>query len=121
MEQDILLKEKFSKILPILNERQRRLYLASEALYIGRGGVAKVSILTGVSRITINSGVSDLRTTNQENIDTSSQKRVRKKGGGRKKKIELYHMQLYYDPKIIRKNIAVSANRFYLSVCSIHH
>jgi len=89
MEQDILLKEKFSKILPILNEKQRRLYLASEALYIGRGGVAKVSILTGVSRITINSGVSDLRTTNQENIDTSSQKRVRKKGGGRKKKIEL--------------------------------
>ena len=89
MEQDILLKEKFSKVLPFLNEKQRRLYLGSEALYIGRGGVAKVSSLTGVSRITINSGVSDLLSTNQENIDTSSQKRVRQKGGGRKKKSEL--------------------------------
>lgn len=89
MEQDILLKEKFSKVLPFLNEKQRRLYLGSEALYIGRGGVAKVSSLTGVSRITINSGVSDLLSTNDENIDTSSQKRVRQKGGGRKKKSEL--------------------------------
>jgi len=89
MEQDILLKEKFSKVLPFLNEKQRRLYLGSEALYIGRGGVAKVSSLTGVSRITINSGVSDLLSTNQENIDISSQKRVRQKGGGRKKKSEL--------------------------------
>ena len=61
MEQDILLKEKLRKVLTILDERQRRLYLASEALIIGRGGVAKISKLTGVSRITINSGILDLQ------------------------------------------------------------
>ena len=38
MEQDQLLKEKFAKILPILDEHQSRVYLASEAKYIGRDG-----------------------------------------------------------------------------------
>lgn len=34
---------------------------------------------------------------------------------------ELYQMQLYYDPKAIRKNVAVSANRIDLISCSTHH
>ena len=70
MEQDILLKEKLRKVLPILDERQRRLYLASEALILGRGGPAKISKLTGVSRITINSGILDLQALNEGDMDT---------------------------------------------------
>jgi len=89
MEQDILLKEKFGKVLPILDERQRRLYLASEALFIGRGGLTKISKLTGVSRITINSGILELQTMNEEDSKTFFKKRVRQKGGGRKKKSDL--------------------------------
>ncbi|MGB4576982.1 MAG: ISAzo13 family transposase [Paludibacter sp.] len=89
MEQDILLKEKLRKVLTILDERQRRLYLASEALILGRGGTTKISKLTGVSRITINSGILELQALNEEDMDTSSKKRIRQKGGGRKKKSDL--------------------------------
>ena len=34
--------EKIKRMLLVLNEKQRRLYLASEAIAIGRGGVAEV-------------------------------------------------------------------------------
>jgi len=74
MEQDILLNEKLRKVLTILDERQRRLYLASEALILGRGGPTKISKLTGVSRITINSGILELQALNEEDMDTSSKK-----------------------------------------------
>jgi hypothetical protein len=32
-----------------------------------------------------------------------------------------YQMQLYYNPKTISKNVAVSANRVYLSSCNTHN
>ena len=48
--------------MPILDEHQSRVYLASEAKYIGRGGLTKVSKLSGVSRVTINVGVLELET-----------------------------------------------------------
>jgi transposase len=89
MEQDILLKEKFDKVLPLLDERQKRIYLATEAIFIGRGGPTKVSKLTGVSRVTINSGILELQTIMIENNKNSIKKRVRQKGGGRKKKSDL--------------------------------
>lgn len=37
------LRAKFDRILPHLDERRRRLYLASEALAIGHGGIALVA------------------------------------------------------------------------------
>ncbi|MBI2259116.1 MAG: ISAzo13 family transposase [Flavobacteriia bacterium] len=89
MEQDKLLKEKLNKLLPILDERQKRIYLASESKYIGRGGLTKISKLTGVSRVTINSGISDLDTNLIENDKKKPTKRIRKEGGGRKKKTDL--------------------------------
>ena len=89
MEQDILLKEKIDKLLPILDEHQKRLYLATEAKYIGRGGLTKISKLTGVSRVTINSGLLDLETILEDNAKKTSSKRIRREGGGRKKKSDL--------------------------------
>lgn len=38
MISDILLKAKFKKILPHLNEQSTRLYLGNEAETLGRGG-----------------------------------------------------------------------------------
>ena len=60
MELDLLLKEKLDTILPILDEKQKRIVVAAEAKSLGRGGMAKISKITGMSRVTINSGIEEL-------------------------------------------------------------
>lgn len=65
-------------MLPHLNERQKRLFLASEAIDYGRGGIAEVIRISGASRNTIKRGISELK--NRE----MSESKVRKSGGGRK-------------------------------------
>jgi hypothetical protein len=65
-------------MLPILDERQRRLYLANEALSYGRGGISYVSRITGMSRTTITKAVDELNSS--EEIDG----KTRRSGGGRK-------------------------------------
>ena len=76
--------EKIKVMLPFLNEAQRRLYLASEALYMGRGGKVLLEKELGVSHNTINAGIKEL-----SDPDVSKNKVVqqRKKGGGRKRGI----------------------------------
>jgi hypothetical protein len=44
-----------------LNERQRRLYAATEALKLGHGGIAYVAQLLDCHRRTIERGLNDLR------------------------------------------------------------
>lgn len=62
-----------------LNEKQQRLYAASEALRAGGGGISKVSRETGISRVTITAGIQQLR------LGVVRDGRIRKAGGGRKK------------------------------------
>jgi hypothetical protein len=45
------LRAKFDRILPHFDERCRRLYLASEASAIGRGGIARVAEASGTSTL----------------------------------------------------------------------
>jgi hypothetical protein len=45
----------------ILNERQRRLFAATEALKLGRGGIAYVAQLLNCHRRTIERGLDELR------------------------------------------------------------
>jgi len=85
MGTDILLKAKFDKILPLLNEKQRRMVLAAEAESLGRGGLFKVSKLSGVSRVTLNMGMQEIALPSKA-VNSSVKERIRKKGGGRKKK-----------------------------------
>lgn len=75
------LQNKLNKIIPILDEKQRRLYLTSEAEAIGRGGKSLISKLGKISRPTLNKGEKELNS--QE--DCSIATRIRKEGGGRKK------------------------------------
>jgi DNA-binding phage protein len=56
------LSQKFAAILPLLNERQRRLILAIEAKALGRGGVTRVARASGVSRMTIQKAMRELET-----------------------------------------------------------
>lgn len=79
MENDTVIKERIATILPLLNERQRRIYLAAEAKSIGWGGKAKIAALSHTSRSTIAKGQQDAKEVTQ---------RVRKPGGGRKKQID---------------------------------
>ena len=72
------MEERIAMMLPQLNEMQRRLFLASEALSYGRGGIAAVIRITGVSRNTIKRGVVELK--NGVIFDG----KVRKCGGGPK-------------------------------------
>ena len=80
---------KFNSVLPSLNEHTSRIYLASEALALGRGGKAKVSKLTGVSRTRIDKGISELSSLEKVPIIG-----VRKAGGGRKHLIVVHDLLL---------------------------
>ncbi len=51
---------RINMVLPMLNEDQKRMYFASEASAIDRGGITCISNLTGVSRVTITAGIKDL-------------------------------------------------------------
>lgn len=81
MQTDELLKEKYESLLPHLSEKEKRLVLAADAKSMGRGGLSKVSKLAGVSRVTLNSGLQDLKSA----PITLGLKKSRKHGGGRKR------------------------------------
>jgi len=85
METDDVIKTRIEMVLPILDEHQRRIYLAAESHSIGWGGKSKIAQLSSSTRRTIAKGEMEL--VNSQN--DSKQNRVRKKGGGRKKIIEL--------------------------------
>jgi hypothetical protein len=78
------LRARQSALLPHLDERQRRLFAASEAKAAGHGGIAAVSSITGIARSTIGRGLRDI-------ADPASlpEGRVRRAGGGRKPLIEV--------------------------------
>jgi hypothetical protein len=86
MQTDDLNQAKYKKILPYLNEKQTRIVLAAEAESMGRGGLSKVSKLTGISRVTLNMGIKELALSPAN--DTLKNERIRKSGGGRKKATE---------------------------------
>ena len=54
------LAEKYEAIAELLDERQRRRWLAVEARALGRGGVSAVARATGASRSTVTAAVKEL-------------------------------------------------------------
>ena len=79
----VAIRARFEALSPLLNERARRLFVASEARAAGRGGVTAVSSATGVARSTINRGLAELRV-----AEPRPSSRIRRPGGGRKQKVE---------------------------------
>jgi transposase len=78
--------ERIMAMLALLNEKQKRLFLANEALLIGYGGISKISRISGVSRVTITNGIKELI----ESSGIEDDQRCRKQGGGRKNVIQKY-------------------------------
>ena len=78
------MEERIKMMLPQLNEFQKRLFLASEAIAYGRGGIAKVIRFSGVSRNTIKRGIIELKR------GLTFDGKIRKNGGGPKRVTEKY-------------------------------
>jgi hypothetical protein len=76
-------ESRWLRVLATLNEIQARLYVADKALDQGRGGISRMSELTGMSRTTITKAVAEL--TSRRKLQTVEEGRIRAAGAGRKK------------------------------------
>ncbi|EFK12050.1 conserved domain protein [delta proteobacterium NaphS2] len=73
-------KQRFQLMVAHLSEKDKRIWAASEANTIGRGGDTIVCQATGISRVTIGRGKKEL-TGKADGV----KRRIRKPGGGRKR------------------------------------
>lgn len=80
-----ILETRINTMLPLLDEKQKRAFLALESNALGRGGVKLVHEISGVSQTTIIRGKKEL-----ESGKLVNDGRVRKTGGGRKQISEKY-------------------------------
>lgn len=77
--------DKINMVLPHLDERLRRLYLASEAEALGKGGAKEISEVFGIHPNTLTAGKKDLLSGEVLSTDDGEFYRTRRKGGGRKR------------------------------------
>lgn len=75
------MEERILTMLPLLNEKQKRIFLATEAMSYGHGGITKVSRISGVSIPTIRRGINEIKSGSAGEFGD----RVRTSGGGRKR------------------------------------
>ena len=92
------MEEHIKTIIPHLNEKQKRLFLASCANTLGWGGIKKVCEISGCCKDMVIRGKNELLSA------TSDDGRIRKQGGGRKKS-ESKHPEL---PNWIEQIVAES-------------
>ncbi len=78
------IREKYERLLPVMNERARRRWVATEALSLGWGGVTAVAAATGLTRKTIHFGIRELEAEGADPGLILPPDRVRRAGAGRK-------------------------------------
>ena len=78
------IRARYRALLPLLDERARRVVVAAESQTAGRGGISAVSRATGVSRQVIRQGVAELK-----QPASLLPSRIRRAGGGRKRAVDL--------------------------------
>ena len=81
MNEQETITERYGRVAGVLDERGRRAVAASEALALGRGGIAAVARATGLSRKAISLGIKELR----GEVPRAAPGRIRRPGGGRKR------------------------------------
>jgi transposase len=81
------IKLRYRSLQPVMDERLRRQWAATEAHAYGRGGLSAVSSATGMSRNTIRKGLVELAA-RKKNPRAPVDARLRKEGGGRKRLTE---------------------------------
>src|SRR5712691_2079438 len=77
---DTAIRQRFSDLGGLLNERERRLWAAVETKSLGYGGISAVARVTGIPRRAIHAGLREL---NSLQFSERPQ-RIRRAGGGRK-------------------------------------
>ena len=73
------IRRHYELLRPSLDERERRLFAATQVRALGHGGIAAVARATGIARSTIGRGLRELA------LGPAMDRRVRRSGGGRKK------------------------------------
>ena len=74
-----MVRQKFEALHPLMDERMRRWWAGSEAIALGRGGIAVVAEATGMARNTVVAGIREQRS------GASFEPSIRRRGGGRKR------------------------------------
>jgi Rhodopirellula transposase DDE domain len=90
------IKTKYTSLVSVLDERARRLWAATEARAVGWGGISLVSEATGLSRVTIKAGLTELGLPALPTDREATRPRVRRPGGGRKALVD-------HDPRLLRE------------------
>src|SRR2546425_13352604 len=83
-EQVALIRHKYVALAPLLNERTRRCWAATEAQALGYGGISLVAEALGGARGTIHAGLAEVQGRGAE----LEAKRIRSFGGGGHKNTE---------------------------------
>src|SRR4051794_24294818 len=89
------IKAKYTSLQAVFDERARRLWAAAEARAIGRGGITQVAEATGLSRVTIRAGLSELDLPVTPSGRRAADHRLRRPGGGQKPLVD-------HDPGLLR-------------------
>lgn len=91
-ETQALFSNIISKVIPYLNEKQKRLFLGIIASELGHGGIAFVNSVSGAARKTIINGADEasLKPAQNESKNQKTKDRIRKPGAGRKPLTEKY-------------------------------
>ena len=83
-EAEATIRAKYVDLAPLLNERSRRLWAATEARAVGYGGIVTVARATGLSRTTVATGLREL---DADGLPETAG-RIRREGGGRKRLVD---------------------------------
>lgn len=86
------IRQKFISLAPVMDERVRRQWAASESRLLSWGGVSLVARATGMSRSTIQAGIRELKEREKTGIVAA---RIRRVGGGGKPLVQT-------DPGIVK-------------------
>ena len=94
MKTEEQIREQYQLLRGSLDERGRREWAASEAMALGRGGIALVHRASGIVPSTIGKGIKELRRRRDGDVVDEGNRRVRRPGGGRPSKTS-------EDPKLL--------------------
>src|SRR5438552_535252 len=89
-EKQKVIREKYDRLKPFLDERSRRLWAANEAVAFGKGGIRAVAEALEMSPQTLTEGRRELQgeVEGEEDAEALPPGRQRRPGGGRKKSAE---------------------------------
>ncbi len=79
---------RYNQVASSLDERSRRLFAATESQTLGYGGDTIVNLATGISVATVAKGRQELKEIEESKGEILEAGRVRRRGGGRKRKAE---------------------------------